>query len=78
MKLFGADYSRKINSRKDSRKLYFHKRHGKHLEHQCYIISKTKKNTFRIDYGKLREVVTIENQIRVLSLLELTIVKFCG
>jgi hypothetical protein len=36
------------------------------------------RNILGIDYGKSREVIKMENQTRVFSFIELTIVKFCG
>jgi hypothetical protein len=43
------------------------------------IITKLeRRNILGINYGKLREVIKIENQTRVSSLVKLTIVKFCG
>jgi hypothetical protein len=37
-----------------------------------------KRDTLGIDYAKLREVIRMENQTRVPSLVELAMVKFCG
>jgi hypothetical protein len=43
------------------------------------IITKPeRRNIVGINYAKLREVIKIENQTRILSLVELAIVKFCG
>jgi hypothetical protein len=42
------------------------------------IVMTEKRDILGIDYRKLREVVKIENQIRVPSLIELATIKFCG
>jgi hypothetical protein len=43
-----------------------------------FITKPKKRDILRIDYGKLKKVIKMENQTRVFSLMELAIVKFCG